>query len=293
MLLCNVGNAQQRMNTSLFSSIVPMTQPGWMGTREQSEILIGARKQWVGWNGAPQTQYIGMSTSLFNNRIGLGFNLAKDQTGARKSNDGNLVLNYKMRINSIGWKLNTGISLGFNRFIFNTSDLLVENGTDDNLNNYRSQPLFSLGFGCSLLSSNWSIGIFNNRLNNYLQSEVKPTNVQLINQWNLFASKSWELNSLLNLNTAANISYVNKGKSNIELNGILLYQDAFGLGLSYRYHESIGIPLQFRITPQLLILYAYDFPVQQMLTSQVGTHELALNIQLKSKPKAVLNPRFF
>jgi type IX secretion system PorP/SprF family membrane protein len=292
-LLCRDSFAQQRMNTSLFSSIVTMTQPGWMGTREQTEIIVGARKQWIGWEGAPQSQYIGLSGSLFNNKLGLGVNLAKDQTGARRSNEGNLVMNYMTPINAKGWKLNAGISLGYNRYSFNVTDLLIDDVSDGNLSNYQSKSLFSVGFGCSIQSSIWTVGLYNNRLNNYLQSNVAPENVKLINQWNLFASRSWHLHSLLNLNTSFHYSYASQGKSNAEINGILVYQDILGMGLAYRYHESIGIPVQFRISPQIQILYAYDFPIQQMLKSQAGTHELALNIQLKNKPKAVLNPRFF
>jgi hypothetical protein len=72
-----------------------------------------------------------------------------------------------------------------------------------------------------------------------------------------------------------------------------VYQDFMGIGLAYRYHESIGVPVQLRIAEQIQVLYAYDFPIQQMLNSQSGTHEIAINVQIKSKPKAVLNPRFF
>ena len=284
---------QQRMNSSLFSAQVPMMQPGWMGTREQTEILIGTRKQWLGWNGAPQTQYISISSCLLNNKLGFGVNLSKDKTGARNTNEGSLVLNYITPINHKGWYWSSGISVGYNRYSFNSSDLRVANNVDNNLNDYRSNPILSFGFGTSLRMKNWKVGLYNNRLNNYLNSEVKPTRLNLINQWSIFSSYNLEINSLLNVNSAIHLNALNAGKSNAELNAVLVYQDCMGIGLAYRYHESIGIPIQFKVAEQIQVLYAYDFPIQQMLNSQSGTHEIAVNVQIKSKPKAVLNPRFF
>jgi type IX secretion system PorP/SprF family membrane protein len=285
--------AQQRVNSSLFSAQVPMMQPGWMGTRQQTEILVGARKQWLGWNGAPQTQYLSISSSLLNNKLGLGINLSKDKTGARRTNEGSLVVNYITPINLKGWYWSSGISLGYNRFAFDASNLLVADKADNNLNEYQSSPVFSFGFGTSLKMKNWQVGLYNNRLNNYLNSEVKPMRLNLINQWSIFSSYELEINSLLNLNSAVHLNALNAGKSNAEVNALLVYQDLFGIGLAYRYHESIGVPVQFKIAEQIQVLYAYDFPIQQMLNSQSGTHEIAINVQIKSKPKAVLNPRFF
>ncbi len=293
IVLSHAQWAQQRMNSSLFSAQVPMTQPGWMGTRQQTEILVGARKQWLGWNGAPQTQYLSISSSLFNNKLGLGINLSKDKSGARNTNEGSLVLNYITPINHDGWYWSSGISVGYNRYSFNSSDLRVADNVDNNLNDYRSSPVFSLGFGTSLKMKNWQVGLYNNRLNNYLNSAVETTNYQLINQWSIFSSYSFEINSILHLNSAVHLSAVNDGRSNAEMNGILVYQDFMGIGLAYRYQKSIGIPVQLRVAEQIQLLYAYDFPIQQMLNSQSGTHEIAINVQIKSKLKAVLNPRFF
>jgi type IX secretion system PorP/SprF family membrane protein len=225
--------------------------------------------------------------------LGLGVNLSKDKTGARRTNEGSLVVNYITPINLKGWYWSSGISLGYNRFAFDASDLLVADKVDNNLNEYQSSPVFSFGFGTSLKMKNWQVGLYNNRLNNYLNSEVKPMRLNLINQWSIFSSYELEINSLLNLNSAVHLNALNAGKSNAEVNALLVYQDLLGIGLAYRYHESIGVPVQFKIAEQIQVLYAYDFPIQQMLNSQSGTHEIAINVQIKSKPKAVLNPRFF
>ena len=228
-----------------------------------------------------------------NNKLGLGINLSKDKTGARRTNEGSLVVNYITPINLKGWYWSSGISLGYNRFAFDASDLLVADKADNNLNEYQSSPVISFGFGTSLKMKNWQVGIYNNRLNNYLNSEVKPKRFNLINQWSIFSSYTCEINSLLHLNSAFQLNAVNSGRSNAEINSLLVYQDFMGIGLAYRYHESIGVPVQLRIAEQIQVLYAYDFPIQQMLNSQSGTHEIAINVQIKSKPKAVLNPRFF
>jgi type IX secretion system PorP/SprF family membrane protein len=291
--LGTISQAQQRPNTSLFSVVVPMTQPGWMGVREKTEIILGTRKQWLGWDGAPSTQYLGWSTSILNNRIGLGGNYFRDQTGARKLNSGNIVVNYKSQITSSGLKLAAGISAGFIRFNFDPNGLMVENNNDNQFVSYQSKTSFVFGCGASIQKENWTIGVYCPQLNQSKFSMGDSTNYLLRNQWNLFSNYLMKVNSIVSIQGALNMAFVRQGRSNAELSLIPIWDEKFGLGLSYRYHESFGIPVQFRISPQFTIHYAYDFPIQQMISSQSGTHELMLNFQISTKPKATLNPRFF
>jgi hypothetical protein len=69
--------------------------------------------------------------------------------------------------------------------------------------------------------------------------------------------------------------------------------ERFNVGLMYRFHESVGVNLGFTIKNFLTIAYAYDFPINDLRTNQFGTHEVALLLDLWSKKRPYLSPRYF
>jgi type IX secretion system PorP/SprF family membrane protein len=55
--------------------------PAYAGSRETLSIVGLHRSQWVGLDGAPETQTLSIHSPLRNEKIGLGFSFINDQLG--------------------------------------------------------------------------------------------------------------------------------------------------------------------------------------------------------------------
>ena len=55
--------------------------PAYVGSKGHTVLTALGRTQWVGFEGAPDTQTLSYDTSLGLNRVGLGINLVNDKLG--------------------------------------------------------------------------------------------------------------------------------------------------------------------------------------------------------------------
>ena len=53
------------------------------GTNGVLRTMVINRAQWVGWEGAPRTQWLSAHAPILRNRMGVGITALKDQSGAR------------------------------------------------------------------------------------------------------------------------------------------------------------------------------------------------------------------
>ena len=71
-LVSSESNAQQDPQYTHYMYNTLSVNPAYAGQRETLSVVGLHRTQWVGINGAPQTQSLGIHSPLRNERIGLG-----------------------------------------------------------------------------------------------------------------------------------------------------------------------------------------------------------------------------
>jgi type IX secretion system PorP/SprF family membrane protein len=89
-------------------------------------------------------------------------------------------------------------------------------------------------------------------------------------------------------------------KWSTDFNAMLVYNEKFRGGLTYRTSNEIAIVLGFKFTPDLQIGYSYDLTLNTLRSYNDGTHEILIKYcfmpKMKPKPEKIpiprLTPRF-
>ena len=83
ILMCFVlqSDAQQQRLYTMFMFNKLGLNPGYAGYHEHGCLTAIYRNQWLGFEGAPETQVLSFHTPLGGKRIGLGFALSRETIG--------------------------------------------------------------------------------------------------------------------------------------------------------------------------------------------------------------------
>jgi hypothetical protein len=72
-----------------------------------------------------------------------------------------------------------------------------------------------------------------------------------------------------------------------------LFFDKFEIGATYRLDDSFGGMVNYAITPNLKIGYAYDHIISDLNVTTSASHEIMLLFDLNFPKKVSRSPRFF
>ncbi|MGB5363988.1 MAG: type IX secretion system membrane protein PorP/SprF, partial [Aureibaculum sp.] len=92
-------------------------------------------------------------------------------------------------------------------------------------------------------------------------------------------------------------SFLAKGVSgaplSIDVSTNFLFNERLELGLNYRMGDSVSGLINFGVTPDLRIGYAYDYTTTNLGNYNSGTHEMFLLWDIDFSKKNLKSPRFF
>ena len=79
-----------------------------------------------------------------------------------------------------------------------------------------------------------------------------------------------------------------------DINANVLLYDRLEFGASYRWEDAVSALVNFGVTPDFRIGYAYDYTISEFSNSQTGgSHEIILLYDLDLSKKNLKSPRFF
>ena len=102
------SNAQQEAHYTHFMYTKQLINPGYVGSSGAANFLGLYRKQWIGFNGAPESQLLTFNTPFFDQRVGFGVAVAHQEDGDFNRYFGNISYSYDM-INQDDLSLRFGI----------------------------------------------------------------------------------------------------------------------------------------------------------------------------------------
>jgi hypothetical protein len=79
----------------------------------------------------------------------------------------------------------------------------------------------------------------------------------------------------------------------LDLSANFLYKEKFEIGATYRLEDSFGAMVNFAITPELRIGYAYDHVISNLKVTAPSSHEFLLLYDIFVPKKVSRSPRFF
>ena len=266
--------------------------PAYAGQRDVISVTGLHRTQWVGLDGAPQTETLGIHAPLRNQRVGLGLSVVNDKLGPADEIYINLNYSYTLPLNDKGKELSFGLKGG----IHNLS-------TDWSKGRYKNQELLfaenisrfspTIGAGLYLHSESWYMGLsVPNILITEHYDDIQESIAAERLHFFLIAGVVFDLSKSLKLKPAALIKAVSGAPLIADISANLLFNDQLTLGLAWRWDDSVSVLAGFQITEGLFIGYSYDATTTGLSNYNSGSHEIMLRFEIQQIGK-ILSPRFF
>jgi len=294
-LLILVGISSQAQQDAQFTQYMYNTinvNPAYAGSRGVTSIFGMHRTQWVGIEGAPQTNSFSVNTPLGESKVGLGLSVVSDKIGPTVDN--NLAADFSYTIQtSDTYKLAFGIKAGGSFFNLDVSRLDPNNPIDPSLTNYNKFNT-QLGAGLYLHSEKTYLGV---SVPNFLQTNRYNDNDVAIYSpkmtYYLIAGHVFDLSPSVQCKPALLTKLVNGAPLQVDLSGNFLIMDKFTLGVAYRWDAAVSGLAGFQVSESLFIGYGYDYETTQLQKYNSGSHEVFLRYELFSNYNTIVSPRFF
>ena len=268
--------------------------PAYVGSKGHTVLTAIGRTQWVGFEGAPDTQNLSYDTSLALDGLGLGFNLVNDKLGPSHELYLDANVSYTIETGEEG-NLAFGLKLG-GRILNVDWSLGTKDENDPNFaQNIVNRFLPTVGAGIYYHEPEWYIGL---SVPNFLRQEHYDAErvsgevaVERLHYF-LIAGYVFDLSEDVKFKPAALAKVVFGAPMSLDVSANFLFSERFRVGAAWRWDDSIAALLGLQVSDSLHIGYAYDLTTSNYNVVNSGTHEVLLRYEI-FKQARIKSPRFF
>lgn len=295
ILIHTRATAQQETQHSMYFFNPVLVNPAYAGSQEALQITATARDQWTGLKGAPKTQVLSLHSPLRTEKIGMGFTVLNDELGVTKNTGVYLDLAYSIKVNKKNNRLAFGLKAGMDFFRQDFSRLRINDNTDEIYTdgfNYKKN-LFNIGAGIYYYGKRHYLGISTPRLVKNKINLAADQQALQENHYYFFGGIVIKLNPAINMRPSFIVKYVNNAPLSIEGTLSFLFYDKVWIGAMYRHKAATGLNIMYNVNQNFRIGYAYDYQLTSLQKFSVGSHEIMISYDLRSKAKGYKSPRYF
>jgi len=289
------GYAQQIPLHSQYMMDLSILNPAVAGSYSFSPISASYRQQWVGFEGAPTTQYLSGHTYV-GNHVGLGVSFFNELTTPSRRTGVQISFAYHLPISKdFSKKLSFGLSPVFFQHYIDISELTTEQLNDPAVtNSINNQLCPDLNFGVMYSNSNEyyvGLSIFNLlEIRRDLFQIMDKINNPIQRAFYLVGGYTYVINDNFSVEPSALIQYQIHAPIQFDVNLRGMYKNIIGLGVSYRYTDAFVYMLFVNIK-NFRLGYSYDMTNSDIRLYSSGSHEFHLTYRIWGKG-ATVNPKF-
>jgi len=288
----NMSFAQQDPQFTQYMYNTMSVNPAYAGQREVLSVTALYRTQWVGIDGAPETQTFGIHAPLRNERIGLGLSIVNDRLGPASETYVDANFSYTIPVNDNDTKLSFGIKGGFQLLSTDWSKGRFQN-PDAVFNENVSLFSPTVGAGLYLHSQKWYLGLsVPNFLTTSFYDDFQESIASERLHYFLIGGYVFDLSETTKFKPAFLVKGVSGAPLIADISANFLFNEKLTLGLAWRWDDSISGLAGFQVSDGLYIGYAYDLTTTALNNYNSGSHEIMLRFELQ-KIGRILSPRFF
>ncbi|MBP7273635.1 MAG: type IX secretion system membrane protein PorP/SprF [Saprospiraceae bacterium] len=306
-----IVHAQQQQHYTQFMHNKLALNAGYAGSNEVACLSAIYRKQWIGLDGAPETQVLSFNTPLLNQKIGIGLSLVHNKIGITDTWTGDLAYAYRIRVSSNGW-LGLGVNASFRNFTQNFADERLH--ATQPLNTDGSIPIGNqnkyvgnVGAGLYYNSPYVYAGVSVPRLirNNIDFSDATlKVGTEVVHGYAMLGAII-PVSSSFKISPQGLLKVSENAPLDAEINTTLIFANKLFIGGSYRFGgstkvgfgESVDIMLGVQIGEHLYLGGAYDITLSELKDYSSGSLEVLLRYcfgkRATTQPDEYINPRFF
>ncbi|MDG1730543.1 MAG: type IX secretion system membrane protein PorP/SprF [Algibacter sp.] len=302
IILSFQSNAQQDAQFTQYMYNMSVINPAY-ATAEEGILNLGGlyRTQWVGLEGAPKTGSFFAHTPI-NDRIEVGISFTNDNIGD-VVNENNIFADFAYVLPvGIESKISFGVKAGVTLFDTNFNGFQLQSGgasSDEAFDENISKAFPNLGIGAFFFTDNYYLGLSapNMLSTKHLENEngIKATGVQNVHYF-LTGGYVFDIDKNLKLKPAFMARGVKGAPLAVDITANVLINEKLEAGLGYRLGDAISALVNFRITPELRVGYAYDYTTTNLGDFNSGSHEIFILFDVDLfgfKSGYDRSPRFF
>lgn len=298
LILCAFTDmqAQQDPHYTQYMYNMNVINPAYAGSKENLSFGLLYRKQWVEIEDAPSTVTLSGSMPVGKN-VGVGLSIISDKIGPVEEN--NVYGDFSYTLNLGGERrLALGLKAGAT---FHKAGLFSEIGKggvpdlgDPAFAEDTNRTLLNFGSGLFYYTNKYYIALSvpNMLKGTYLDYDGRKFGTPSAHYF-LTGGYVFDINPNLKFKPFAMIKSAFNAPVSIDASTNFMFYDKFEIGATYRLQDSFGAMVNYAISPNLKIGYAYDHIVSDLNVTTPSSHEIILLFDLNFPKKVSQSPRYF
>ncbi len=283
--------AQQDPLSNQYLMNQSMLNPAYNGIHDMANITALTRGQWIGVEGAPYTHTLSMASTI-SDHSAAGFLFVKDNFGINSTT--HIIASYAYRMDLYGNILSFGLQGGLTSYSMNFNKLDAQVDGDPAIGEGKyTQRENTFGFGMMYKTDKYYIGVASPRMT---ENVVQPEGIvvsKYLPTYNLSAGFIVTPADFFKIKPSVLIRYTKGDDLAIDLNGQILINEEFWLGVSIRNLNTGGVNIIYTSDDIYHFGYSFNFPFTEVGTTGYGTHELMISIDMKLITRHNRAERFF
>lgn len=297
LVVVGTVHAQQDAQYTQYMYNTVSVNPAYAGSRGHLSIAALYRNQWLGLDGAPETQTLNIHTPMGYRGVGLGISVVNDKIGPTSETYFDVDFSYTIQTSFEG-KLSFGLKASAHMLDIRYSEL-DEFEIDPQLQSQQDiQNKFSpnIGAGIYYHTDRFYAGLSAPRIletTHFDESSVSTAKEQI----NLYAITGyvWDLNPFLKFKPTLLTKVVQGAPLQVDLSANFMLNERFIGGVAYRWDAAFSGLFGFMVSDQLMIGLAYDREITELgaATFNDGSFEVILRYDFLRNIGNLKSPRFF
>lgn len=269
--------------------------PGYAGSRDVMTITGLHRSQWVGFDGAPETQTITFHSPVFSESLGLGVSIVNDKIGPVQFTSFYGDISYRIKLTK-KTKLAFGLKGGGNLVQGDIAALKTDEAGDGAFRNISGKFLPNFGGGIYLSNEKWYLGASAPKLlENSFSSNVAGVAKGEKRHYFFIAGTVFNLTNGIKLKPTTFIKATEGAPVEADLTAMFIFNDKFELGVMGRTGDALGALIGYNFTNQFRVGYSFDWSFENLTgTYNSGSHEVLLRFDIINVEQSrIRSPRYF
>ena len=294
------GYSQQDPVYTQYMNNLLTIQPAYAGSSGALNITGISRAQWVGFEGAPNTNTLTVSGPLRRFNVGLGLSIVNDKLGPIRQNGVYVDYAYHVKLTEDQF-LSFGIKGGFNIYQAYLTDLRINDPNDPNfMYDVNIKFLPNMGLGIMWHGERFFLGVSAPKiLKNRIKSDINANIYREVLHYYGMGGYVFFLSDILKFKPTLLYRWSEKLQSFVDVSSNFLLYDRVWLGATYRVTvpttvDNYSIVFQFNVNTQLKFGYSYDQTIFHSTQVNSGTHEFLISYDfITTRRGRQVVPRYF
>ena len=287
--------AQQDPHYTQYMYNMSVMNPAYAGSKENLSMGLLYRKQWVEIEDAPTTGTFFGHAPVGKN-VGMGLSFISDKIGPVEENNIYADFSYTLNLggeHKLAFGIKTGLTLhkvGLYDDVYST----LPDANDPAFSENTSNSYFNIGSGLFYYTNKYYLGF---SVPNLMKSKHLDFNGREfgseVSHYFLTGGYVFDINDNVKFKPFFMMKSAFNAPTSLDLSTNFLFNEKFEIGGTYRLEDSFGAMVNYAVTPNIKLGYAYDHIVSDLNVTTPSSHEIILLFDLNFPKKVSSSPRFF